>query len=376
MSLFSTSDSIIKYLLKISKAGPPLRAALTMTDRCNLRCSSCAVWKRNNQDKELSFDEIIKIIDECISLGVRIFYIFGGEPFIRKDFLDVISYISKEKKLFSETVTNGTLITKEVAERIIESKMNKIWISIDGPENIHNVLRGVEGTFQRALTGLNNLIEEKKKKNSDILVDLAVTVSKPNYKYLPKIVDIVKNMPLYEINIRHMGVFLENDIRNLNEILGEKFKLNLNNNELCFSTGKEILLNREECLELRTILKEIETLGNKYNIPIHIEPGLDTITDWTIGKKINSCLHLWTQLNINAQGKVIPCLWYDLLEIGDVRKSSIKEIWNNERYQYIRKNFSKLKSCSKCCYFYLDFRSNFKRALKVANFPFKKLIFK
>ncbi len=99
-----------------------------------------------------------------------------------------------------------------------------------------------------------------------------------------------------------------------------------------------------------------------------------TNVDWRKGKDVKSCLHLWTQINVDAQGHVIPCIWFDKVVLGNVKEKSLREIWNNERYRYLRKNFSRLTACSKCCYFYQSFTDNAKRALQVANFPFASLI--
>ena len=269
---------------------------------------------------------------------------------------------------------NGTLITDSVAADVIKSGLNKIWVSIDGPPETHDQLRGVNGTYAKAFRGLTNLIKAKKEADSDILIDLAVTISSLNYRLLPDIIENVKDLDLYQINVRHMGVFFEEDIENLNKVVGEPFQLGLKKGDLCFSEGDQIVLAPDQAREFRTILYESVRQCDEYGINLHYEPDLMTVVDWRKGKTIKSCLHLWTQINVNAQGDVIPCLWYDKLIMGNIHNQSLKDIWNNEFACHLRKNFKKISACSKCCYFYLTLTQNAKRALEVANFPFKSLL--
>jgi MoaA/NifB/PqqE/SkfB family radical SAM enzyme len=324
----------------------------------------------------MSEQEMLDVINQSIEMGVKIFYIFGGEPLLRKEFFTVVDYISNQKGLFRETVTNGTALTHRICSNIIDSGLNKIWISIDGPEEVHERLRGVPGSFARTYQGLKDLCEEKRSRGSKILIDLAFTASAENYRYLPKVIELVKDLDLYEINVRHMGVFLPEDIQNLNTVIGQKIGKTVEPGSICFSAGEGILLTIEQAKELKEILLEARRRCKENGIPLHVEPALLDTFDWKKGKKVDSCLHLWTQINISPAGDVIPCLWYDLFPMGNIRNSCLKEIWNNGNYRHLRKNFSHLTACSKCCYFYLNLPDNIRRAVEVANFPLRSLIFR
>jgi len=369
MFSLDTIKSIYKYIVRSPVAGPPLRASLTLSNKCNLRCITCSTWNRGDDFKnELRPDELLRVVDELIDSGVRIFYLFGGEPLLYPGFFDVVKKISA-KGLFSETVSNGTLINEETAKKIIDSGLNKIWISLDGPCGVHDEIRGIPGTFDRALHGLKLICEEKKKTNSPILIDLAVTVSHINYKHLVELVDLVKDLPLFEVNIRHMGVFFKDDLQNIEKVLGVDMG---GKNTPLFSRGEDKILTPEDIKELRPILRDLQS--RKYNFALHIEPHFFTVDDWSIGRTdVHTCFHLWTQICINADGKVNPCMWWDGYVVGDVRKDSIMKIWNSPGFNKIRKNISKLSACSKCTYFYRTLPENIKRAVAVPNFPFKSL---
>ncbi|MBN2037165.1 MAG: radical SAM protein [Chitinispirillaceae bacterium] len=373
MVSMATFHSLFRYCICSPIAGPPLRASITLTNRCNLRCVTCATWNRGDDfSRELSTSELLKLIDELIAHGVRIFYFFGGEPFLHPGFFEIVAKVSKEHGLFSETVTNGTLLTEERVNNLFDAGMNKIWVSIDGPRETHDLLRGVPGTHAKAMAGLQRLCKEKLRRKSSMLIDLAVTVSHQNYRQLEELVESVKDLPLFEVNIRHMGVFFRDDIRNIETVLGVDLgglKTPL------FSSGNEYLLRVEDIPDLRSILKKLQS--KKYPFQLHIEPHIFTVDDWRIGRKnAHTCLHIWTQLCINANGDVNPCMWWDGYVVGNIREKPVMELWNSEGFRNIRKNIRRLTACSKCTYFYLSLPENFRRALAVPHFPFKSLLIK
>ena len=90
---------------------------------CNLRCKHCLVSAGEGNKDSLSATDIMRIVDEAKSLGVRRFYFTGGEPFLRHDILALVNYITKDRELV--ILTNGTLLTKEKAEKLasIDKKM-------------------------------------------------------------------------------------------------------------------------------------------------------------------------------------------------------------------------------------------------------------
>mgnify|MGYP001564176061 CR=1 FL=1 len=374
MGIVQTANSISKYMVRSKTAGFPLRAAITLTNRCNLRCIGCTVPTRENAlNTELTESELRNLVIQLADQGIKIFYFFGGEPFLRRDFLDIVTCLSRDRGLFTETVTNGTLTTTaEKAKAIIDSGLSKIWFSIDGQKEAHDKFRGIDGTFEKTLRSIEVLAEARDKYKSPILIDLAVTLTRFNYHLLDYFVQIAEKYRCYEVNLRHMGVFYPEDIKSFNDTIGKKIGKEVKTENFIFSSGHESVLSKEDMPVLRENLKRI--LNEKHSVEIHIEPDLMKVDDWRIGKNVKSCLHIYTQICINARGSVVPCLWLDEYELGNIREQTIEEIWNGEHYQYFRENFKEMLGCSKCCYFYLNLPDNLKRAIKVAHFPFKNLL--
>ena len=137
---------------------PPEGIGLHLTKRCNLRCSMCFLWsdkknpgavlKRYKQE-EIDSKRWFEIIDELApyksSIGLS-----GGEALLHEEVIEIINYI-KQKGLYCSINTNGMLLEK-YAPNIIDSKVDMVRISIDGPPEIHDSIRGVPGSFSRLST--------------------------------------------------------------------------------------------------------------------------------------------------------------------------------------------------------------------------------
>jgi radical SAM protein with 4Fe4S-binding SPASM domain len=321
----------------------------------------------------MSSDEIFEVIDQLGDLGVSSIYLFGGEPTLRKDIFKIIKRC-KANGIYTEMVTNGaTLSDRERAEELIYSGIDKICISLDGLENEHDQLRGKKGSFNLALKSITEIIAARNRnKKITPLVEVGHTISKGNFKKTEDLVQFLNGMGLFEIKLRHMGVFSREDIENANNVMQE---IGVDFPPL-FSTGQDIMMSPKDIVELRHTLKELEREYKKGALDLipHIEPTLYDVDDWRKGREISSCLHIWTQIAINAFGQMVPCIWYDGMDLGDVRGGKLLEAWNGRKAKYFRKNYLKLSGCRQCCYFYLSFWENLKRAFQVPFFPFKNLL--
>ncbi len=102
---------------------------------------------------ELSTEETKRLLDEIVEWGIKLLIFDGGEPLCRDDFFDIAKYAST-KGLRVAIGSNGTLIDKDVAERLKSSGIMAVQISIDGADaQTHDWFRGKEGSFNKALEG-------------------------------------------------------------------------------------------------------------------------------------------------------------------------------------------------------------------------------
>ena len=114
-----------------------------LTNKCNLRCKHCYNIKYlENFSKDLSTNEVFDIIDKAINIGCTDMGFSGGEPFARKDILEIIKYV---KDYPIHILTNGLLITEEILDEInsLGDLLIEFRVSLDGIKS-HELLRGVD----------------------------------------------------------------------------------------------------------------------------------------------------------------------------------------------------------------------------------------
>lgn len=135
---------------------------LELTLRCNERCLHCGSSCGEAQSAELSFEQYRKILDEVkedFDLHSFQLCITGGEPLLRKDFFDIMGYANDLGYNWGMT-SNATLISKETAHRLCECGMKTISVSIDGLPETHDAFRQTPGGYEKAMRGIEALIEE------------------------------------------------------------------------------------------------------------------------------------------------------------------------------------------------------------------------
>lgn len=140
----------------------PYKLTFSVTDKCNSRCSGCGIWKKTPKD-ELTLDEITGFFKSN-----RFFNwidVTGGEIFLRDDVEEILeSSLAHSKKPYTlHYPTNGLLTERviEVSRKIQEIAGCKLIVSVslDGPPELHDRLRGVKGGFERAVSTFRGLRE-------------------------------------------------------------------------------------------------------------------------------------------------------------------------------------------------------------------------
>jgi len=197
----------------------PYKLNLIVTYRCNSKCRTCNIWKVYLEDpqkvsEELKTDEIQKVFksvkDDLLWLNIT-----GGEPTLRADLTDLITYASEKCRKLSviNFPTNGLVPEKtnrmceEIANSVRKDLNLYVTVSLDGPPDVHDDIRGVKGSFSRAIETfrLVNAI-----KNRNLHVGFQFTLSKYNvhmaYDFVKQLVDIG---PLI-VTVAHRAEFFKN----------------------------------------------------------------------------------------------------------------------------------------------------------------------
>ena len=148
----------------------PETISLFLTYKCNLRCKMCGQWgpagssrgySPEKLDRRLDMADIERLLDEVAGFRPNI-TLFGGEPLLYKDW-SAVARMAKKRKMRVNMITNGVLL-KENAEAVIDSGVDEVIFSLDGPRDVHDGIRGAPGTYDRALAGFKKIQALKNEK--------------------------------------------------------------------------------------------------------------------------------------------------------------------------------------------------------------------
>ena len=266
------------------------KAIWEITHSCNYGCSYCIFsFNREKIEGELTTEECFHVIDELEKKGFKHLKVTGGEPFLRKDIIDILKYASK--KMTTDISTNASLITPEKVELLNKIDLKMIHVSLDGNKLEHESVRG-KNTYDATIRGLNAL---KKSKNH---VRIGAVIHKEN----------------------------ENTLENLiND------SINFEADEIIFSIMEPVSgqdKSQVKTKENKELIDEIKNLKKEYNEKITVNYNFGNqpnyVTKCPAGDKF---------IYINNFGKISPCTWvYEndktCISEKSLRDSSLDEIMN------------------------------------------------
>jgi len=265
------------------------------TKRCNLKCPYCftSSWFED-KSKLLSLEEYKDIILQAKELGARsIWWVGVGEPFLYEHWRELIDF-SSEHGIWVVIYTNGTLITKEVAEFINQRKVS-LFVKMNSfkPE-IQDALAGRKGAYEMIQAGIRNLLEIGFNKDNRLGIETVIT--KLNYDEIPAIFRWAR---------RHGIIpFIE-----MMEHANEK--------------AKELDVTLEEHRSLFYKLLEIDQREFGYTwVPT---------PPWVAYR----CRNFYISIAVDNEGYVQPCSGLHL-RLGNIREKPLRYWWNHESFRKFR----------------------------------------
>ncbi|MCM8774228.1 MAG: radical SAM protein [Candidatus Omnitrophica bacterium] len=298
---------------------------ISITNRCNYKCRMCDIPFQKS--KELTTSQWQKVIRDAYLIGAETIVFSGGEPLLREDIFELISYV-KNNSMNCCLTSNGYLIDEECASRLHNSGIDVVNISIEGPPQIHDYLRG-RGTFDKAVFALENLRKYK------IESTIATMVSRYNYKYLDYIVELAKEYKATTIKFQPFNrIFLSSNC----------------------SEGN-FFISKREIKRMKDMTKKVTWLCNNYGITTNPRRYLEMMPLYLSRNHFDSsfiCNTLWISCPINSQGEIYPC-WVltqkDKL-IGNINQDSFLNIWNSQKHRSVVEKIKKdgCPGCMMSCY--------------------------
>ncbi|MCC6159404.1 MAG: radical SAM protein [Deltaproteobacteria bacterium] len=175
----------------------PLYVQFLMTERCALRCAYCEV--PGMAADEMPTEEILAMMDELCRAGMRKLTLTGGDPLFRKDLPRIVNFV-RDRGVFCNIITTGHLLPRRIDEI---RRLNLIVISIDGPRDAHDRLRG-DGSYDAAIAGIEACV------NGGVPVTTNTVVTRLNMDRLDMVLDLAEQyrsaamfspMEIYHANI-------------------------------------------------------------------------------------------------------------------------------------------------------------------------------
>ncbi len=312
---------------------PQLRmVAWELTRSCNLACGHCrASAELGPYPGELSTRECIRVMDEIALVSKPVIILTGGEPLLRPDVFDLAKY-GTGKGFRMVMATNGTLFTEETVGKIKDSGIQRISISIDGPDpETHDAFRKVKGSFEGSLRG----IEMAKKGGLEFQIN--TTITQFNLRLIPDILRLAVNLGAAALHIFLLVPTGRGKELRDQEISGEDYEKTLH--WFYDQWNKVPLQLKATCAPhyYRILRQQAKKEGKKITPK---EYGLDAMTRGCLGG-ISFCF-------ISHMGQVQPCGYLEL-NCGNVRETSFQTIWaSSEVFRNLRNTDGYSGKCGRC----------------------------
>lgn len=201
----------------------PFEGSIDLTYRCNNRCRHCWLWEPAGsplQQRELTFDEIRRIVDEARAMGCQRWSISGGEPMLRHDFPEIFDYITQKSVSYSIN-TNGTLITPQIAQ-MLKRKGNKMIALYGATPQVYDHITQHPGGFEMVMQGIHYLQEA----GAGFIIQLVPMQG--NYHQWDEMITLAKQMsPRWRVGASWLWLSQNSSLQRNQEILGQRLPPNI-----------------------------------------------------------------------------------------------------------------------------------------------------
>jgi MoaA/NifB/PqqE/SkfB family radical SAM enzyme len=301
--------------------------------------------------RQTKFEEMqeiqLKRMVEQVKPFTPSFYFGGGEPLIRDDIVSLVRVV-KEAGLRLGIVTNGLRLTSEMRRELVRYGLDHILVSIHGPEETHDRITGVKGSFKKTTSNIEAFCKEK----GNTFVMLNFVVSSDNLHKMRDLVLLGKELGVDKVRIEHL-LFITDEERQVHEEWCQMMcppplaPMKDVSTLVC-----QIGAVRGFSAELPLLLNEIK---KEFGDFVFVKPALSDkeIEAWYSHRyrSFRRCVFVWRSLFVDPEGYVIPCQHYAGLKMGNINKEPLLEIWNSRRYKLFRKLIRRgiAPGCSRCC---------------------------
>jgi len=327
----------------------PFVIFITINNKCNMKCKTCDVGQKQPSPlyKDMMRSTQLKpgawkaFIDQVAPYRPS-FDIGTTEPLLYDGLIEVLDYM-KQKQLSCCLTTNGWMLP-QLAEKIANTKVEKFIVSIDGPQEIHDTIRGVKNSFERAISGIQKL----KALNKNIKIGINYTISNHNYTYLKQTLEALDKEIQWDSFLFIHPSFVTNKMAQDHNTIHKghtAFAVDVSGVEL-------------DKIDIDILRKQIADIKERYktkDIRFHPDIPLKSLDAYYHNPSsfvtARRCVVPWRYANITSNGDVIPLNRCQMFSFGNICESDLKEVWNSSPYRDFRRRLRKFGAfpiCTRC----------------------------
>jgi MoaA/NifB/PqqE/SkfB family radical SAM enzyme len=316
---------------------------LNVHSRCNCRCVMCDIWKRESND-QIRAQDLDRHRASLKNLGVRQVVLTGGEPLLHTD-LAVLCNFFREQNISLTLLTTGLLLHKRAEE--VAALFDDIIVSLDGPKEIHDAIRRIEGAYNLIHRG----IAAVRHHNPAMPITCRTTVQKANHRHLSETVDAARALGLDSISF--LAADLTSEAFNRPLIWpGEKqseIGLSLEETRALEEEIEQLILKYETGIDHKFIA---ESAAKLRKIPRRFREHLGQLSP-----QAPICNAPWVSVVVEVNGAVRPCFFHRA--IGNITSSTLEEVVNGDAAQNFRNSLDiEINATCQRCVCSLNYRQN------------------
>lgn len=323
---------------------PPEQLTVMVTDLCNLRCRMCQYAFSDDPANQLSragrmtTSVFRKAIDEIP--GRTLVCFTGGEPLLHPDVPAFVAY-AKSRRRFCTLTTNGWMLADR-AEALARAGLDLLVVSVDGPQVIHDQVRGPR-SYERLERGIAAILRQPARP----LVFVSTAITDLNYRHLLDTYQLARGWGVDAMNFNHLWMQTDDAAGTHNAEFSTLFRAD--------HVSWGLLPNRIDVTAVADQIEAIRRLNSRGDHLVVETPSLSRLemavwyesparpVKWTTTR----CA--WIQMKIAPDGKVNPCRGWDA---GNLVREHAMRLWNGPRYRQLRQVLARhgtLPICARCC---------------------------
>ncbi len=322
----------LAYYLNRPISGP-IHGVFVVNYDCNLKCGMCSLMNRPAEYrkrgvKPLTTEEMKSVIDDFARINTSGIGFTGGEPIMRKDLPDLISY-AKSKSILTHLSTNGLLMNEKNVKKLLNAGLDAVGFSLDAAKKeTHDKIRGLKGSYDKVIEGIKNFKRLREEYKKDIVIIVVCVINRQNLDEVTSLVNValeagadqVSFSPVHDIDLM---------------VKGKKSLDNFN-------------LTGEELSKLDKIINELIEIKKKTGKIDSSAEYLKLFKSCLTGEKSPlDCYAGFLTIGVDGYGNIFPCFsWMEMEKfVGNVREKSLREYWNSKEFKKLRKD---VRDCHDC----------------------------